>query len=195
MIYAWRNSWKKEFPFYFVQIAPFSYGNNFDGALLKEAQFQTLKSVPKTGMVVTTDITGDTNDIHPKNKQDVGKRLALWALANTYKQTDIHFSGPLYRSLKIVGNKAVVEFDYAKEGLIKKRDQLTDFFIAGEDRIFYRATATIKDSTVIVSSPEVSRPVAVRMGFSNTAIPDLFNKAGLPASPFRTDNWDLKKEE
>lgn len=192
MIRSWRNLWQKEFPFYFVQIAPFTYGKNQDGALVREAQLKTYRDVPNTGIVVVSDITADTTDIHPKNKQDVGKRLADWALANTYGKAGIPFSGPLYRSMEVNGNKAIIYFDFAKDGLIKKGDQLTDFLIAGEDQKFVPATAKIQDSTVIVYSPEVQHPAAVRMGFTNTAIPNLFNKAGLPASPFRTDDWETK---
>jgi len=145
-----------------------------------------------TGIVVVSDITGDTTDIHPKNKQDVGKRLADWALANTYGKTNIPFSGPIYQSIEIKGSKAVIHFDFAKDGVIKKGDQLTGFLIAGEDKQFFPAIAQIQDSTVIVYSPQVAHPASVRMGFTNAGIPNLFNKAGLPASPFRTDDWEKK---
>lgn len=192
MIDSWRNLWQKNFPFYFVQIAPFTYGKNEDAALVREAQLQTYRHVPNTGIVVVTDITGDTTDIHPKNKQDVGKRLADWALANTYGKENISFSGPLYRSLEIKNDKAIIHFDFAKNGLIKKGGELTHFLIAGPDHHFFPAMAKIQDSTVIVFSPHVQHPVAVRMGFTNTAIPNLFNKEGLPASPFRTDDWEDK---
>ncbi|MDP4285720.1 MAG: sialate O-acetylesterase [Bacteroidota bacterium] len=192
MIHSWRELWQKEFPFYFVQIAPFAYGNNHGGALVREAQFETYRHVPNTGMVVITDITGDTNNIHPKDKQDVGKRLANWALAKTYGKEGISYSGPLYRSIEIKGDKAIIHFDFAADGLIRKGDQLTDFVIAGEDHHFVPAMAKIQGSDIIVYSPQVSYPVAVRMGFTNTAVPNLFNKAGLPASPFRTDDWEEK---
>ena len=192
MIHSWREHWQKDLPFYFVQIAPYKYGNNYGGALVREAQLQTYRHVPNTGMVVITDITGDTSDIHPKDKQDVGKRLAAWALAKTYGKEGIQYSGPLYRSMEINGNKAVIQFDFAADGLVKKGDQLSDFVIAGEDHHFVPAIAKIKDSTIIVYSSQVPHPVAVRMGFTNTAIPNLFNKAGLPASPFRTDVWEEK---
>jgi sialate O-acetylesterase len=192
MIHSWRELWKEDFPFYFVQIAPFNYGKGNNGALVREQQLKTYREVPKTGIVVISDITGDTNNIHPKNKMDVGKRLAGWALANTYGKENIQYSGPLYRSMEVIGNKAIIHFDFADNGLMKKGDNLTDFMIAGEDHQFVQATATIKDSTVEVSSPKVQHPQAVRMGFTNTAIPNLFNKAGLPASPFRTDDWEVK---
>jgi sialate O-acetylesterase len=192
MIHSWRELWKEDFPFYFVQIAPFNYGIGDKGALVREQQLQTYRQVPNTGMVVITDITGDTNNIHPTDKINVGKRLAAWALAKNYGKGNIQYSGPMYRSMEAKGNKVVIHFDFAENGLMKKGDKLTDFFIAGEDHQFVPATATIHDSTVIVTSPQVQHPTAVRMGFTNTAIPNLFNKAGLPASPFRTDDWEVK---
>ncbi len=192
MIHSWRELWKENFPFYFVQIAPFNYGEGDKGALVREQQLKTYRDVPKTGMVVITDITGDTNNIHPINKIDVGKRLADWALVNTYGKKNLQYSGPLYRSMEVKGNKAIIHFDFAKDGLMKKGDKLTDFMIAGEDHQFVPATASVQDSTVVVSSPQVQHPIAVRMGFTNTSIPNLFNKAGLPASPFRTDDWEVK---
>jgi len=192
MIHSWRELWKEDFPFYFVQIAPFNYGKGDKGALVREQQFKTYRNVPKTGMVVVTDITGDTNNIHPKDKINVGKRLAGWALANTYGKENIEYSGPLYRSTEVKGNKAIIHFDFANNGLMKKGDKLTDFLIAGDDHQFVPATATIEDNTVVVSSPKVKHPAAVRFSFSNTAEANLFNKAGLPASPFRTDDWEVK---
>lgn len=192
MIHSWRELWKKDFPFYFVQIAPYNYGKGYGGAEVREAQLQTYRNVPKTGMVVVTDITADTNNIHPTDKQDVGKRLADWALAKTYGKESITYSGPLYRSMEVNGNKAIIHFDFATDGLMKKGNELTGFLIAGEDHQFVPATATIEGSTVVVYSSKVTRPTAVRMGFTNTAISNLFNKAGLPASPFRTDDWEIK---
>lgn len=194
MIHAWRQLWHEDFPFYFVQIAPFSYGIPKSAALVREAQLQTYRQVKNTGMVVTTDITGDTTNIHPKDKQDVGKRLALWALSRHYGQKGIVPSGPLYRSMVIKGNKAIIHFDFASTGLVKKGRELRDFIIAGADHKFVPAKAVIKDSTVVVTGSKVKHPEAVRMGFSNTAIPNLFNKEGLPASPFRTDHWEVKQK-
>ncbi len=191
MIHSWRELWHKEFPFYFVQIAPYTYGTPYSASLVREAQLQTYRHMPKTGMVVTTDITGDTTNIHPLDKLDVGKRLARWALSRTYDQKDLIPSGPLYRSMEVKGNKAVIHFDFAQDGLIKKGKELTDFVIAGDDHQFVPATARIQDSTVVVFSKKIKHPTAVRMGFTNTAIPNLFNKESLPASPFRTDNWPI----
>lgn len=192
MIHTWRELWKENFPFYFVQIAPFNYGPGNKAALVREQQLKAYRKIPNTGMVVVSDITGDTNDIHPINKIDVGKRLAAWALANTYEKPGIPFSGPLFRSMEISGNKAIIHFDFANNGLMKKGNNVEEFVIAGADKKFYAANAIIKDSVIIVSSPNVSHPVAVRMGFTNTAIANLYNKEGLPASPFRTDDWEVK---
>lgn len=191
MIQSWRRLWHKEFPFYFVQIAPYRYGAPYIGALIREAQLQTYFHVPHTGIVVTTDITGDTSDIHPKDKQNVGERLARWALAKTYGFTDIVCSGPLYDSMKTEGNRIRIYFDFADDGLIIRGKQLTDIYIAGEDQHFVPAQAKVEKNTLVVWNREIDHPVAVRFGFSNTAVPNLFNRAGLPASPFRTDNWPV----
>ena len=195
MIRDWRSQWGQgHFPFYYVQIAPYSYGNSeaVDSALLREAQMLALKAVPNVGMAVTMDI-GEENDIHPQNKWDVGKRLSLWALAQTYDQPDIVYSGPLYRSMKVQGNAIRVSFDHVGSGLVAQGGPLTDFEIAGIDRKFVPAQAVIESrNTVRVSSPEVPNPVAVRYAFRNWAKPNLFNAEGLPASSFRTDNWPIE---
>ncbi len=185
MIKNWRDDrGEGQFPFLFVQITPFK-GQNPE---IREAQLMTMRSVPDTGMVVTTDI-GDLSTIHPKNKQEVGRRLALWALAKTYGEKDIVYSGPIYKSMKIEGDKIRISFDYTDGGLIAKGDALTRFTIAGEDRQFVDANAVIDGDTIVVSSAQVKKPVAVRFGWTDTPQPNLFNKAGLPASPFRTDDW------
>lgn len=191
LITGWRKVWHQgDFPFLFVQLAPFNYGNDpkQELAYIWEAQAATLK-VPNTGMAVLTDIA-TRGDIHPPNKQDVGKRLALWALAQTYGRDDVIYSGPLYHSLSEDLDRLAVKFQHA-EGL-KSRDgkELTWFTIAGEDKKFYPANAEIKGDTVQVWSSKVPKPVAVRFGWNQLAEPNLVNQAGLPASPFRTDNWD-----
>ncbi len=193
LITSWREAWKKEFPFYYVQIAPYRYKgrDSLDAAVVRDAQLKTLSVVPHTGMAVTMDI-GNLTDIHPKNKQEVGRRLALWALANDYGISGTEYSGPLFKSLEVKGKKAILYFDHADGGLVKKGKQLTDFFIAGKDRKFYPAKALIKGNTVVVYSAKVREPVAVRYAFYDAALPNLFNKAGLPASPFRTDEWEVK---
>ena len=190
MINAWRQKWGLEFPFYFVQLAPFNYGNNLVGALLREAQLKTLE-VPKTGMVVTTDLADDTADIHPKNKREVGFRLANLALAETYGQSIEVVRSPLFQSMTIAKNKATLHFLNAENGLGQKGKKTTGFFIAGEDRQFYPAEAKVSGQTIIVWNEKVARPVAVRYAFSNTAIGNVFSKDGLPLSPFRTDAWQV----
>ena len=154
----------------------------------REAQLLSL-AVPNTGMVVTTDITDNIHDVHPTNKLDVGKRLALWALAKTYGRHDIVCSGPIYKSMKVEGNKIRLFFDYVDGGLVAKGGNLTHFQIAAADRMFYEAHAVIEGDAIVVSHERVKDPVAVRFAWSDVAIPNLFNKEGLPASPFRTDNW------
>ncbi len=193
MIQNWRHDWGQgDFPFYYVQIAPYKYEDpdGTPGALLREAQFKTL-SMNNVGMAVTMDI-GDSEDIHPTNKRDVGKRLALWALANNYRQKDLVYSGPLYESMQIEGYKIRLKFKHVNGGLVSKGGELTHFTIAGPDREFVEARAVIEDDTVVVSSAAVKEPVAVRYGFTNAAQPNLFNQAGLPASSFRTDDWQCK---
>jgi sialate O-acetylesterase len=149
---------------------------------------QTL-AVPNTGMAITIDI-GEANDIHPKNKQDVGKRLALWALGTTYGKSLV-ISGPLHQAMSVEDGKIAIRFDHVGEGLKAAGDQLLGFAIAGEDRKFVFAQAEITGpDTVVVSSPEVARPVAVRYAWAANPNANLFNSADLPASPFRTDSWD-----
>ncbi|MFO0843425.1 MAG: sialate O-acetylesterase [Gemmataceae bacterium] len=189
LIEGWRKFWGKEMPFYFVQIAPFSgYGKGFLPALW-EAQVATLK-IPNTGMAVTTDLVDNIADIHPQNKLDVGHRLALWALAKTYGKKDVVYSGPLYKSMKVEGNKAVLSFAQVGGGLKARDDKpLTGFEVAGEDGKFVPAEAVIDGETVVVSSKDVSSPAQVRFGWNNVANPNLMNKEGLPASPFQTKDW------
>ena len=192
MITNWRDDWKQgDFPFYYVQIAPFGYNEESYSEELREAQLMTL-SLKNTGMAVTMDIA-TVNNIHPPNKRDVGKRLALWALAKDYHKEGGVFSGPIYKSMKVEGDKIRLSFEYTGSGL-KTIDgnELTHFTIAGEDKNFVEAKAVIDGNTVVVSSEKVNNPVAVRYGWSNTAEPNLANKEGLPASSFRTDNWQTK---
>ncbi len=189
LINGWRQTWGKDMPFYFVQIAPFSgYGA---GSLppLWEAQTAALQ-IPNTGMAVTTDLVDNIADIHPQNKLDVGNRLALWALAKTYGKKDVVFSGPIYKGMKAEGNKIKIEFTNVGGGL-KSRDgkSLSTFEIAGEDDKYVAAEAVIDGETVVVSAKDVTKPMNVRFGWSNIANPNLSNKEGLPASPFQTKDW------
>jgi sialate O-acetylesterase len=192
MIKSWWGSWGRgDFPFLFVQLANFrdvkDEPGDSDWAELREAQLLTL-NLPDTGMAVTIDI-GDAKDIHPKNKQDVGRRLALWALARTYGK-EVVYSGPIYRSMQKSGGKILLRFDHVGGGLVARGDEpLGGFAIAGEDRKFVWADARIEGDAVVVSSEKVADPVAVRYAWADNPICNLYNKAGLPASPFRTDAW------
>ena len=189
MISSWRAAWKKNLPFYFVQIAPFShYEGDISSALLREEQVKTL-SLPNTGMVVVHDIVGNINDIHPKNKKDVGVRLANYALAETYGIKSLVYKSPIYQRMEINRNKIIIYFENVAKGLMSKGGPPTDFFIAGEDKIFKPAVATYRANTIVVSSEDVKKPVAVRFGFTNSAVPNLFSQEGLPVSIFRTDGW------
>lgn len=190
LIEDWRDKWSNEFPFYWVQLANFTPASDSPGdskwAELREAQSMAL-SLEQTGQAVTIDI-GDANDIHPKNKQEVGRRLALNALAKDYGKK-IEFSGPVFRSSKSDNNRIRLSFDHAA-GLHARGEKLQRFEIAGADKKFVWADASIDGDEVIVSSPEISRPVAVRYAWAdNPEGCNLYNGAGLPASPFRTDNW------
>jgi sialate O-acetylesterase len=193
LIKDWRAKWNQpEMPFLFVQLANFmaraDQPTESCWAELREAQMMTL-ALPKTGMAVTIDI-GDAVDIHPKNKQDVGKRLELAALAQAYGK-DVIFSGPIYKSMKIEGDKVRLSFDHLGGGLVVKGDKLVGFAIAGEDRKFVWAEAVVAGDTVVVSSAKVPHPKAVRYAWADNPACNLCNKAGLPASPFRTDDWPV----
>tara|TARA_R110002111_G_scaffold192036_5_gene258358 strand:- start:943 stop:2829 length:1887 start_codon:yes stop_codon:yes gene_type:complete len=185
MIKDWRTQWNYDFPFYFVQIAPFQYHGNNDVSLdqsqkLREAQRHALKT-KYTGMVVTLDI-GNFNNIHPSNKQDVGRRLARLALANDYGKPIVP-SGPLFKSLKVVEQKMILDFDYTGSGLMAKGD-LLGFEIAGTDKNYVYANAKIVDNKIELSASAISKPMYVRYGWKNKAVPSLFNIEGLPASSF-----------
>ena len=187
MITNWREDWDYDFPFYFVQIAPYNYGENSPSEYLRDAQRKTL-SLKNTGMVVTIDI-GNNNNIHPANKKDVGDRLAFWALSKDYDKNIIP-SGPLYKSMEVTGDKIVLTFDYTGDGLeLKSADKNSEFLIAGQDKVFKPATVEIKNNKLIVYNKDISEPAAVRYSWSNTSGATLFNKNGLPASSFRTDDW------
>ena len=190
LIAGWRKVWGQgDFPFLFVQLAPYRYGGD-PAALARcwEGQTATL-SVPNTGMAVTNDIT-TLGNIHPPNKQDVGKRLALWALAKTYGKDGLVYSGPLYKSSKVEGNKIRISFDHVGSGLASRDGKPLNWFqIAGADKKFVDAQAKIDGATVLVWSDQVAKPAAVRLGWNQEAEPNLMNKEKLPASSFRTDKW------
>ena len=206
LIGGWRSLWNVgDFPFYYVQLANFQQPTNLpaggDGwAKVRCAQMKAL-TIPHTGMASAVDI-GDAMNIHPGDKRDVGVRLALWALSRDYGKKEIVPSGPIFQSAKVEGGKIRLAFDYVGGGLIvgkkdgvkpteeDKAGKLVRFAIAGEDKNWVWADAVIDGATVVVSSKEVPNPVAVRYAFSQNPLgANLYNKEGLPASPFRTDDW------
>ena len=191
MIKDWRDRWGYDFPFYMVQLASFTAQQtapvDATWAELREAQTRTLH-LENTGMAVTIDI-GDAFDIHPKNKQEVGRRLALAARAQTYGEK-ISYSGPMYDTYQIEGNKIRIYFKHTDGGLKTLNNEvIKGFTIAGIDHKFYWANAVIEGNTIVVSSPEVTFPIAVRYAWADNPICNLYNGANLPASPFRTDDW------
>lgn len=187
MIRSWRSEWNQgDFPFYFVQIAPYKYDDPTGHATaeLREAQRKSLQTV-NTGLVVTTDI-GNPENIHPANKQEVGRRLSLWALSKVYEK-DRKYSGPLLREMRVEYNRLILHFDYAEGGLTTNHnsESVKGFEIAGEDEIYYPATAEIDGSTIRLRSASVSSPIHVRFGWTASPDGNLFNDEGLPASPFQ----------
>ena len=194
MIKNWRHDWGQgNFTFLEVQLAPFMAIKDEPAesawAELREAQMLATKVLPKVGIAVITDV-GEEKDIHPKKKEPVGARLALAARAIAYGEKLV-YSGPTYRSMKVRADKAIVNFDSVGGGLEAHEGDLKGFAIAGEDKRFVRAKAEIEGSQVVVSNPAVSKPVAVRYGWADYPVVNLWNKEGLPASPFRTDDFPM----
>jgi sialate O-acetylesterase len=193
MVHGWRKDFDREFPFYLVQLANFA--KRGDGpadqpwrvslwSILRESQAQVAATLPQSGLAVAIDI-GDPEDIHPKNKQEVGRRLALVALANEYGQ-DIEWSGPVFSTSQIQGTNVVLTFTHAAGLAARGGGAVTGFVIAGDDGLFQPAAAVIQGTTVRVSSPHVPKPVAVRYAWAGSPECNLVNSAGLPAGPFRT---------
>ncbi len=197
LIKSWRAAWGREFSFYYVQLPPLLYSKRVDPAevplaepVFREAQTEALK-LPNTGMVVTTDV-GDLKNIHPPRKKEVGERLARWALARDYGRKDIEPSGPMYRSIEREGFKAVLHFDHVDGGLVSQDGQpLTCFETAGADGKFFPAAANISGDAVVITCSDVKEPKEVRFAFDEAANSNFFNKAGLPAAPFRTDRFPI----
>jgi sialate O-acetylesterase len=188
MIRNWRTDWGQgDFPFGIVQIAPFFYGGDGTAeAEVWEAQLKTVQTVPNTGIALTMDV-GELNEIHPKDKQTVGHRLALWALGKVHNRP-IVYSGPIFKSMAVEGEHIRIAFDHVGSGLASRDGKpLTDFQIAAADKIFLPAVAEIDGPTVVVTNDAITKPAAVRFAFNGTAQPNLANKEGLPAAPFRTD--------
>lgn len=198
MVSSWRQHWDNgEFPFYYAQIAPYNYaqlppyrvGGKFNSAFLRDAQRKSLAKISNSAMAVLMDI-GEENMIHPSKKKQGGERLAYLALAKTYGVKGFSATSPLYESLTIEKNTAVVKFKDVPNGLTSFSKELSLFEIAGADKKFYPAKAVVKGSSVNVSSEQVKNPVAVRYAFKDFVIGDLFGNEGLPVSSFRTDDWD-----
>lgn len=210
LIEGWRAAWKDDFPFYYVQVAPFAYGELGPGAYdslaaIREGQCRAL-ALPKTGMAVTMDV-GEVKDIHPRNKQDVADRLAAWALAKTYGRKT-PYSGPIYKSMKVEGDKVRISFEHAESGLMTgvksylpprspvvetKGVPVGDLSVKGGDGKWHWADSRIEGSELVVFSPDVKDPVAVRYATRRTPKAEehpanLYNRDGLPASPFATEN-------
>ncbi|MCE2848770.1 MAG: sialate O-acetylesterase [Chitinophagaceae bacterium] len=187
MIDSWRKGWGKTFPFYFVQIAPYTYGDtHINGAFLREAQTQSAAH-PKTGMVVISDLVDDVKNIHPNLKKEVAVRLSNYALAETYGVKGLNYKSPTYATHAVEKESIRIQFKDVPTTLMSKGGELTDFFIAGADGVFVPAKAKIEEKTVLVSAKTVKDPVHVRFGFTNTAMPNLFSAEGLPVNLFRTD--------
>jgi len=189
LIENWRSDFKKDFPFYLVQIAPYTYGDKGTSEFLREQQELITKTVPNTGMIVISDLVDNIKDIHPRNKVDVGKRLANYALAETYKQNVGAYKSPAFQSMLAEKDKLRLSFSNLLTGLKSTGKTPAQFQIAGEDRNFVPATAKIEGSTIVLSSKLLKTPVAVRFCFDDTTMPDVFSTEGLPLAPFRTDKW------
>jgi sialate O-acetylesterase len=195
MIADWRRVWGQgDFPFLFVQLAPFKaivdQPAESDWAELREAQLYTAQTVPNTAMAVITDV-GAEKDIHPKQKEPVGQRLALAARALAYGEKDLVYSGPEFAKAEAKDGKMLLSFKHVGSGLVAKNGELRGFAIAGQDRKFVNADAKIEGNKVVVSSPDVKQPVAVRYSWANFPLGNLWNKEGLPATPFRTDEFPM----
>lgn len=190
MVADWRKQWNQgQFPFYFVQIAPFgSTDKTRSGPLLREAQLKAMDLIPNSGMASTMDV-GMEKNIHYTNKTIPAHRLGYWALGKTYGIKGIGYNAPVLKEMIINGNKAVLSFNNAPY-LTSLEKPLTLFEVAGSDKVFYPAKATIKTNTVTVVSDKVSNPVAVRYAFKEFCVGELYNNDGIPASSFRTDTWD-----
>jgi sialate O-acetylesterase len=191
LIQGWRKGFgEPDFPFLMVQLPNLGTTLPLGDSLwaeLRDAQLWTAKTVPNTGLAVTIDV-GDSKNLHPPRKAEIGDRLALWALGTTYGR-QIVYSGPIYESMKITGNEIHIRFRYVGDGLEARGEALKGFSIASADRKFHWADARIEGDEVVVSGREVRSPLAVRYAWAGSPECNLYNKNGLPASPFRTDDW------
>jgi sialate O-acetylesterase len=194
LIKCWRDAWGQgDFPFLVVQLPGFEKisrePTESDWADMREAQLYVSQTVPNVGLAVTTDL-GDEHEIHPRRKREVGERLALAALTRAYGRKLVD-SGPIYDRMQVDGSRIVLSFNHVGKGLEAKGDALNGFTIAGADRKFHNAEAKIDDDNVVVWSDRVPQPVAVRFGWAKNPVVNLWNRDGLPASPFRTDDFPL----
>ncbi len=195
MISDWRQQWGEDFPFYFVQLANFKApqtapGNKDGWTELQEAQLLTLGKLDKVGMAVINDV-GNAGDIHPKDKQSVGRRLARWALNRDYGRGEIAVSGPLYKGYQVDGNKVKIDFDHGRGMKAREGGPVLGFEIAGEDKQFVWAQAKVEGESVVVWADGIDAPASVRYAWAaNPVTANLVNGAGLPASVFRTDDWE-----
>jgi sialate O-acetylesterase len=191
LITNWRSEWGiGDFPFYYVQIAPYNYGRGVNSAYLREAQLKASTAIPNIGMVSLMD-AGEEFCIHPANKEVCGERLACLALAKTYGIDGVEYTGPVLREMTVEGSVVKLKFDHAANGLTTFGKELVNFKVAGEDKRFFPATAAITGEGITVVSPrEVAKPVAIRYAFDDFVVGELFNTEGFPASSFRTDNWE-----
>lgn len=197
MVSSWRTLWKQgEFPFYYAQIAPFNYAQfhpkdyleQYNSAYLREAQLKASKEISNSGMAVLMDI-GEQNNIHPMNKEKGGNRLAFLALAKTYGIEGIEFESPKYKSMEIKEGTVTVSFDDVANGITSYDKEVTGFELAGEDKVFYPAKTVVRRKSVVLTSDQVAKPVAVRYLFKDFVTAELFSAGGLPVSSFRTDEW------
>ncbi len=189
MVKGWRKAWHiGEWPFYYVQIAPFKYDGTNQSAFLREAQLKASTSIPNCGMVVSLDV-GKEDFIHAPDKTTIARRLASWALANNYGMEKLAHASPVYKSMRIKGDSVAIYFDHAANGLSAFGKDLTGFEVAGAGKEFFPATAKITSNGVMVFSEVVKKPVAVRYAFKDWIVGSLYNAEGLPASSFRTDDW------
>lgn len=190
MIDSWREAWKKELPFYYVQIAPYKYGNNNVGAMLQEAQTKTM-SHPHVGMVVVTDLIDSVTNIHPSHKREVGNRLANWALGDAYHRQGVNYKNPAYAGAEVKGATIVVSISNAPMGFQVKPGGFSGFYISGATENWLPAEAKIVKGKIVVWNKQVKQPVYVRYGFGNTLIGNVLSAEGLPLIPFRTDQWPV----
>ena len=189
MVKGWRSKWNcGEFPFYFAQIAPYKYNSEHNSAFLREAQFNSMKNIPNSGMAVLMD-SNSPDCIHPAMKQEVGERLAYWALSETYKIKGIPHKSPTVSDIKTEGKMMILTFENAPGGLTSYGKKVKGVKIAGSNKRWYQAEVTLDENKMYVFSPKVAEPVAVRYAFDDYADGEIFSNQGLPLSSFRTDDW------